>query len=608
MNRLERLVKSAAARWLPNITGALEQAAQVPRLKSQLAGAENTIEMYREELYRGRGGPRRSGWTRNLLELELAEAQMMGGGGPAKAEVAEASQDVQVKERLWELELALDDRGWQRESAIASIEFSRYGLNQIIRIARLYFIKNPLVKRGVKISSYYVFGRGIEIRSEDEAANDVIQKFLAAPANLAEIGHTGLVEKEETIHSDGNLFVALFEDEQTGDTVVRTIDAIEINEIVCNPDDASQPWYYQRKWNQQVFDERAGSLRNEQQEAWYPALGYEPANVPKDINGKPVMWNSPVCHMKVDGLAKWKFGCPPIYCAIDWARAYKNFLEDWSTITRALARFAWNVETKGGQQAIQAFQQVMTTTLADGGTQIERNPPPTTGSAFVTGTGNKLNPIRTAGATTEPEQGRRVLLMVAAAFGLPETFFGDASTGSLATAKSLDRPTELKFLEAQERWRGFLQLICTEVLKRSNTRPSGKLREARKAANKNGDLSDITVQVKFPAVLEHDIKEMVESIVSATTLNGFAPAGTIDIRTSAGLLLSELGVEDVDKVLDAMYPHGSYDAKQRDPNEPPPQAQPMPNLDNQPRAQEARMLEAVVQLRRASERLLAKIA
>lgn len=605
MTALERLVTSAAARWLPNITGALKEAAQVPALKSKLAGAENTIEMYREEMYGGRHRVPGAGlWARNRIEHELAEAEMMGGGGPAKAMV---ERDVKLTERLWELELALDDRGWQRENAIMTIEFSRYGLNQIIRVCRLYFIKNPLVKRGVKISSYYVFGRGFEIRCEDETANDVIQKFLNAPGNLAELGHIGLVAKEETIHSDGNLFVALFEDEGSGETVVRTIDAIEINEIVCNPDDASEPWYYQRRWNQQVFNPADGTLKNENAEAWYPALGYEPDAKLKEINSKPVMWNSPVCHMKVDGLAKWKFGCPPVYAALDWARSYQHFLEDWCTITRALARFAWNVETKGGQQAIQAFQQVMTTTLADGGTQIERNPPPTTGAAFVTGPGNKLTPMRTAGASTEPEQGRRVLLMVAAAFGLPETFFGDASTGSLATAQSLDRPTELKFLEAQERWREFLQRICMEVLRRSNSRPAGKLREARKKANKNGDLSDITVSVKFPAILEHDVAQMVSAIVQATTLSGFQPAGTIDIRTAAGLLLAELGVEDVNKVLDAMYPPEEYDPEVK-PEEQPPAGAPHGHAVAPSFAQEARMLEAVTQLRRASEKLLAKMS
>ncbi len=164
--------------------------------------------------------------------------------------------------------------------------------------------------------------------------------------------------------------------------------------------------------------------------------------------------------------------------------------------------------------------------------------------------------MRTAGATTEPEQGRRVMLMVAAAFGLPETFFGDASTGSLATAVSLDRPTELKFLEAQERWREVLQRIARFVLTRSCTAPKGKLRE--KANGKNVD--QIVIDVKFPSILEHDITARVTAIVEAMNLNGFQTTG-IDERTGVGLLLAELGVEDVQGVLEAMYPEKAYKDK-----------------------------------------------
>src|SRR5215472_8613148 len=54
---------------------------------------------------------------------------------------------VELRERLWELELALEDRGWIRETTLAMLEFSRYGVQQLIRISRLYALKNPIIKR-----------------------------------------------------------------------------------------------------------------------------------------------------------------------------------------------------------------------------------------------------------------------------------------------------------------------------------------------------------------------------------------------------------------------------------------------------------------------------
>jgi len=536
-----------------------------PPLGKLLNSAGGTVERLYEQnqMLRERLSEEQSLILQEITEYREAMAMAGGGWTPRVREgavdvsytVRKESDSLAVihcKERLAELELALEDRGWKRQLALAATEFSRYGIQQIILISRLYFIKHPLIQRGIKVSSYYVFGRGVEISSPDETANEVLEAFFNDPRNANEISHTGLVKKEEALHTDGNLFWSLHTAVDDGQTIVRQIDALEIEEIITDPNDQAVPWFYHRRWTQVDFDVNSGNTQMKPMEAWYVALGYA-GKPPAQINGKPV-WRDgssmpvPILHVKVDALSKWHFGCPLVYAALDWARAYRHFLEDWSTITRQLARFSWQVETQGGIPAIAAFKQTLATTLGNDGNNVETNPPPVTGSAWITGPGNKLQAIKTAGATTEPEQGRRVMLMVAAAFGLPETFFGDASTGSLATAQSLDRPTELKFLEAQERWREVLQRVAQYVLDQSSSAPKGRLREARKAKSE-----PIVIDVKFPSILEHDITSRITAIVEAMTLNGFETTG-IDEKTGVGLLLEELGVEDVQSVLDAMYP------------------------------------------------------
>lgn len=546
-----------------------------------------------------------------------------------------AGETAQLREGLAELELALDDRGWTRVLAQSDLEFSRHGLQQIIRISRLYFLKNPLIKRGVSISSYYVFGRGVEVRSDDDATNEVIQDFLQDPSNDAELGHGGLVEKEQTLHTDGNLYLALFTEPSTGKCRVRTIDATEIWDIVTDPDDASTPWYYHRTWVQQQFDPQAGRTQDVTQEAWYPALDYDPDSKPKTIGGKPVCWDSPVLHVKIGGLPKWKFGCPDVYAANDWARAYREFLESWHKITQSLARFAWQGKTKGGVQAIQSMSRVFGSTLGSGGYGPEHNPPPGTGAMFASDPSTTVSPIKTAGATTSAEEGRRVLLMVAAAFGLPETFFGDASTGSLATAQSLDRPTELKFLERQEHWRHILQRILSYVVQRSGGAPSGKLREAWgdkrrtiqmepviirnmkvwtkvRAAAKEADQSDnpvIKLAVKFPAILEHDVPQMISAIVQAATMGGFDLAGTMDMKTVAIATMSELGIEDPDSVFEKVYPNYDPTDYAKSTDDPTPgDGQPHGHLVQPSFGAEAKRhaqtMQAVGELRKVCEKLL----
>lgn len=570
---------------------------------------ENTI--MREQLHEGQQ-------QRAEIAGELRESAAMAYGRwlPGQQEVAvHESGPTVLKERLWDLEIALEDRGWQQQIAQSQTEFSRWGIQQIILMCRLYKLKNPLVSRGISVSAIYVFGRGVEISSDDKTANDTLKAFLGDPRNERELGHVGLVEKEETLHTDGNVFLVLFTAPDTGGVIVRTVDCIEIEEIVCDPNDSSVPWFYHRRWIEQSFDLATGNVMQTPREAWYADLGYTgmiPARIKgidlmKDAQGKPV----PMMHEKAGGLPKWQFGCPLVYAAIDWARAYKHYLEDWATRQRALARFAWDVETKGGAPALAALKATFETTLASGGYGIETNPTPVTGSMFGHDLGTKAQPMKTAGSMDTPEAGRRIGLMVCSALGLPETMlFGDVSVGTLATATSLDEPTRLKFLFAQERWKQALQRICRYVLQQSATAPKGRLRESVK---KNGTMP--TVDVDFPSILDPDIPARIGAVVNALTLGGH-PVNGIDEKTGVTLMLQELGVEDVQAVVDAMYPEATYEMDRTlepevtvDPvtGNPIDPAKPNPKKAPKVTPKEAKIAVAVAELRRAVIKLQERV-
>ena len=528
-----------------------------PKLKRLFASAGGTLERLESEvsLYRDRYSMER----REVLSRisEIREAYAMTGAGPMQTggtNVVESARSGVFKEAIAELELALEDRGWKREQALAATEFSRYGIQQIMLISRLYKIKNPLIRRAIEISALYVWGRGYEISSDDPDTNDILEAVFQGKENQPVLSITALMAHEEATWTDGNIFFVACTDEKTGEVIWRTIDPTEIAEIVTDPDDGAIPMLYHRMWSRQVFNPQTGVTEWSPGDEWYPAIQYDPALLPPLVKNKKIR-NEPVYHFKVGGLPKWHFGCPIAYPLIDWARAIRRFLENWATITDALAYFAWNVETSGGAPAIAALKQTFATTLANDGTSIETNPTPTSGGAWISGPGNKITPMKTAGMTTGPEECRRLVLMLCAGSGWPETFFGDASTGSLATAQSLDRPTELKILAAQERWREVLQYLAQYSIDRSVMAPQGRLHEARKARK---PAKEPIITVSFPAVLEHDIAKMVSAIVEAATLNGFEATG-IDERTAVGLLLAELGVEDWQTVLEAMYPMDQYE-------------------------------------------------
>lgn len=524
-------------------------------------------------LYREREQSNRAEIEGRIAEVREAIAMQHGpwtgaghfseSGSSSKAEGLRAT--VALKERLAELELALEDRGWQRQIAIGATEFSRYGIQQIILIARLYRIKNPLIQRGILVSSYYVFGRGVEVTSDDETAAEVLAECFSDPRNVPALGHVALVKKEAQLYTDGNIFWCFFTDVFDGQTIIRTIDPIEIEEIVTDPDDSAVPWYYHRRWAQTTFNPDTGITQPKMTEAWYVALGYQPPASVKDIRGVPLMKDDsgqyvPVLHRKDGDLDKWHFGCPRVYAAIDWARAAKDLLTDYAGRMRALSRFAWDLETKGGPGAIANFKQTFATTLANDGTSIEQNPAPSSNATWITGPGTKLNPIKTAGTSTSPDEGRRLFHMVYMVFGLGEHFFSDINSGNLATATSLDRPTELKFLNDQEGWREDLTRIGQYILARSIKAPKGKLREAMAAKAKNASFN---VNVNFPPIIEGDIPALIKSTVEALTLDGY-PAIGVDEKTGVKALLSLLSAYanieiDAEAVIEEMYPSATYD-------------------------------------------------
>jgi hypothetical protein len=499
------------------------------------------------------------GRMNEMLDLRRAEVACYKPDMPGLRESAAIQTVAQFKETLWELELALEDRGWVRETALAQLEFSRYGVGRLITHIRIASIKNPLIKRGAEICKLYVFGRGVEIRCEDDSGNDVVQAFL--DANKSETSHIALAEKETSIQTDGSLYFGLPTDGK-GNVAVKMIEPLEIMDVVTEADDSSKILYYMRQWSQMDLDPKTGIQTPKQVKAAYPSLELVNSGVQilPQIGTYPVNAEMPIYRVRAGSSPpKWRWAVPPLYASVDWARAYKDFLEDWATIQRALARFALMVETKGGPAAIASYQALLSTTFGDsGGTTIERNPPPTRGAAHIGGDQTKITPFKSAGSTDSPEQARRLLLMNASAQGMPETFYGDASTGSLATAQSLDRPTELKFREMQQRWIETITCILAYVLDVSKTTPGGRLKEARAS---NPAPQPLTIVVKFPSVLEHDVQTMVQAWAEVAAMGGRTgiPAGIVDRRTIADGMLAEMGYENRGKLLEEIYGK-KYDA------------------------------------------------
>ena len=248
-----------------------------------------------------------------------------------------------LKERLAQLEFAFEDQGWERIGDQINKEFSRSGIAMINDAARLFWLKNPLIRRAVLTQANYVFGQGVNIASENEDVNDVVQDFLDDTKNKAELtSHQNRMVKEIELQLFANIFFVFFTDKLTGAVKVRTIPEQEIKLIITDPEDSKTPWYYQRIHNVSKFDAKSGNMGESKQETSY----YKDWKLQKDEIILKNLQDAVIYHVSVNKLSDMQFGVSEVYAALDWAKAYKSFLADWATITKSYAQFAWRFTAK----------------------------------------------------------------------------------------------------------------------------------------------------------------------------------------------------------------------------------------------------------------------
>src|SRR5437899_2424088 len=94
-----------------------------------------------------------------------------------KGDLGNAYNNLEIAtEALAELELALEDTGWQRLSGFGDREFSVTGLRKLRRDTKLSYLKNPLIRRAVNVKGHYVWGQGCTMSApHSDDVNDVIQ-------------------------------------------------------------------------------------------------------------------------------------------------------------------------------------------------------------------------------------------------------------------------------------------------------------------------------------------------------------------------------------------------------------------------------------------------
>jgi len=494
-----------------------------------------------------------------------------------------------LEERIEELEK--EDIGWVKLTDLSELNLSREKIRKISKDAFIYWMKNPLIKSAIRTQTMYVFGQGVTIQAEHELINKEIQEFWDDPKNQAELTtQQALGEKENELQIFSNIFFVFFIESLTGKVRIRTLPFNEIEDIIYNPEDNKDPWYYKRVWKDKKGKDHVW---------YYPDWRYqEKGGDDKPTEGE--IKTEGVYHIAVNRISGMKFGVSEVYAALDWAKAYKEFLENWAVIVKSYARFTWNMTTQGGVKGVQSIKNKIKSIAYDplGSPKktydAAKNPTqyrtPQVGNVAIGTEGTKLEPIKTAGATTSADDGRRLLLMVSSATGIFEHYLsGDPSTGNLATATAMERPMELMFADRQSLWYDILYGILQYAIDRAALSSRSELK-GTEITNAWGEkvvvLADDTenedpekqdqpisrqIEIKFPDILEKDVVARVGAVVDAITLKGSAMAGTIpDVKKQTAMLLAALGEDNIDETVAALFPEEGAVGMPEPPVEPEP--------------------------------------
>lgn len=471
---------------------------------------------------------------------------------PTLEQVARLEDTLElVQEALVDAQMAADEAGWAKLGSDDAAMLSREELRKAANLARVMVVADPLISRAVNLRVAYVWGRGVTVQARQEKdaeqdVNAVVQAFLDDPSNQATFSSGQAREElERRLATGGQAFHALVTSPLSGRVQVRVIPAREVDDVICNPEDGAEPWFYKRTYTRTVVEAGyAGTrTRRETRTVYYPAVGYWPKMRPSTVDGRPVEWDKPVLHTVVNRPEGSTWGVGDVYAALAWARGYKEFLEDWARLVKALSRFAFRATAKNraGAAAVRGRLAAAPTT-GDGAV----------GGTVVTAEGQTFEAIGKSGATIDSQSGRPLAAMVAAATDVPVTMLlaDPGVTGARATAETLDEPLRLVIEMRRNLHSGLIRRVLGYVVDQAVKAPQGPLKgrvgrdpvTGREVVTLAGE-QDRSVVVAWPDLSKDSLESLVKAIVEADGTQKLPPL------VIAQLLLTALDVQDADEVL-----------------------------------------------------------
>lgn len=457
-------------------------------------------------------------------------------------EIKTSSQETALREEMSLYRRSLEDIGWinlsqdqySREELIAG------GFHFMIKRCRIMYVNNPLCKHWVHLTTSFVFGRGLSVpSSKDAELQDILEKFWDDPDNkktLTSVGPQRMISNK--LQYEGNLFFMLFDDEE-GQVRVRLLNTVEIVDIITDDEDRNKYLFYKVSLTNRSYNYQSDTYDNQKTQFWY---------IPDIDNEEPKSFKVPqnklkddcrIFHVRINCDINDKFGIPDLYAGLDWVKAHKDMAGDMATLIKALSQFAWKKKVKGGAAQVnnilakmKASTNLNNISTMAGKTQIENE-----------GVDMESIDVKTGGVQIADSGLKAMQMMVCSASGIFYHYYGDPSTGNLATATSMELPMVKKFEDYQMLWMYIYTVILIYLFRKKIE--VGLLEGSVEFDSKTGYTylktpKDLTIDLDFPPIIEKELLPLAQSLQIAKA------EGLVSDECAARLYLLAAEVDDID--------------------------------------------------------------
>ena len=422
--------------------------------------------------------------------------------------------DILIREATQAVEddLALEDVGWINLSGTTGDVITSAERITNLKLSRLYAAKDPMGKQAIRLWTDYTFGSGMtwSVPEENEATEKVLKSFWTSKENQAVLSARGQRKSSDKLLIEGEVFFALILGTKD-EAIIRWIDPLEITEIVTDPDDKESVKFYKRQW---------ADTQGKPHLDIYRSTTNQKNETVKDADGVSVQktQDALIYHLTYNTITQR--GNPLLLPALIWMKYHTKFLGSRIAVMLALAKFAWRTKVKGGQTAVDAIKAKTHGQAIAAGSQLVEN------------LGSDTTPIKTeTGASAAYQDGRMIKLMIAAATGWPEQYFGDISIGNLATAKTVELPVFKMIHSYQKVWEDTYQDIDEIILEHAKIPPDKWY-----------------IDRDFPAIAPADVAQMGQTM--SLMLQAFPEFSALDDVKQIALMT--LGIDDTAEVLDEL--------------------------------------------------------